>query len=78
MAERQTGTVAKVVGNKGFGFVKPDGADAGPDLFFHASAVSPREAFDTLTTTSRVSFVIQAETPDGRPRAVEIVKAGEI
>jgi cold shock CspA family protein len=67
----RTGTVAKVVGTKGFGFITPS-TEGSDDLFFHASATVPRELFDTLTAGAAVTYEFLSETSDGRPRAVNV------
>ncbi len=73
----QTGTVAKLILNKGFGFIKVSPAEQTiPDLFFHASATSPRELFDVLSVGDTVTYETSTETPDGRPRAVNVRRAG--
>jgi cold shock CspA family protein len=73
----QTGSVAKLILNKGFGFIKVQPAEqAIPDLFFHASATTPRELFDTLVVGDSVTYEVSAETPDGRPRAINVRRAG--
>lgn len=69
-----TGIVKKVVLNKGFGFIAPTDPEhnGGADLFFHASATSPRELFDNLSADTAVRFEIDTETRDNRPRAVNV------
>ena len=72
-----TGIVAKVIFNKGFGFITPKDKEQedAADLFFHASATVPRELFDTLEAGAAVKYDICAETKDGRPRAVNVRSA---
>lgn len=69
-----TGIVKKVVLNKGFGFISPtdQSHNGGIDLFFHASATSPRELFDNLSADTAVRFEIETAVRDGRPRAVNV------
>lgn len=49
-----TGQIARLVREKGFGFIKPD--DSEIEVFFHASALD-RGVFDTLQEGNRVRFV---------------------
>jgi cold shock protein len=64
-----TGTIQRVITEKGFGFIT--GAD-GKEYFFHSSAVAGT-SFDTLFTGQAVTFTI-GQGPKG-PRA-ENVKVG--
>lgn len=72
-----TGTVASLR-DKGFGFIVPDGAPGGGDLFFHSSALLGT-TFDALQEGQRVSF---DEEPDprnaSRQRAVNVRSLDEI
>ena len=69
-----TGTVSKVILNKGFGFITPADLSKsnGADLFFHASATNPRELFDNLSADTAVRFEIETSVRDSRPRAVNV------
>jgi cold shock protein len=49
-----TGVVKRVVGDKGFGFIRGD--SDGVEYFFHRSAVSGDVQFDELREGRRVSF----------------------
>ena len=60
--ERVTGVVARLVTDKGFGFIKPDAG--GDECFFHRTATTE---WDALTPGARVEFV-QGRGPKG-PRA---------
>ena len=62
-----TGTIKKVVADRGFGFVV--GEDA-KDYFFHRGALDTSLDFDRLTGGERVTFEIEA-SPKG-PRAVQV------
>ena len=56
--ESGTGTIAKKVDEKGFGFIKVDGAvEGGKDLFFHSNSCK-NTPFDELREGDRVSFEI--------------------
>jgi len=61
-----TGTVKKLVRDRGFGFVQ--GSD-GVELFFHRSAILG-EGFDALTEGQAVEFDV--EKGDNGPRAAHL------
>ncbi len=61
-----TGTVKKLVGDRGFGFIT---AQDGSELFFHHSAVQGA-AFDSLTEGQTVEF--DTERGDKGPRAANV------
>ena len=65
-----TGTVKKLVGDRGFGFIT---AQDGSELFFHRSAVQG-VTFDSLTAGQAVEFDI--ERGDKGPRAANVRLAG--
>ncbi|HVX63998.1 MAG TPA: cold shock domain-containing protein [Pirellulales bacterium] len=61
-----TGTIKKLVMDKGFGFIAMDN---GKDVFFHHSVVADQQ-FDNLTEGQRVEFEIQQGGDGGKgPRA---------
>ena len=62
-----TGTIKKVVKDKGFGFITPD--DPGKDLFVHHTGING-QGFRTLAEGARVSF--DAEAGDKGPKAVNV------
>jgi CspA family cold shock protein len=66
-----TGTIAKIIDDKGFGFIAPEGGEK--DLFFHARSVVGDVVFDDLREGDTVTF----ETEDGPkgPAAVNVEKA---
>ncbi|MHB8660402.1 MAG: cold-shock protein [Minisyncoccota bacterium] len=67
----QNGTVIKK-NDKGFGFIKVDGAAAGSkDLFFHSNELQ-NISFDELQEGDKVSFVI-GDSPKG-PNATGVNK----
>lgn len=51
-----TGTVKKVVAERGFGFIT---ADDGKEYFFHRTAVDPSLSFDRLSGGEKVEFEVQ-------------------
>ena len=62
-----TGTIKKVVADRGFGFIT--GSD-GKDYFFHRDALSASVDFDRLVGGEAVSFDIESN-PRG-PRAANV------
>jgi len=61
-----TGTVKKLVRERGFGFITPQD---GPEIFFHRSALQA-EGFDMLTEGQAVTFDV--ESGDKGPRAANM------
>jgi CspA family cold shock protein len=66
-----TGTIAKMIEDKGFGFIKPEAGDK--DLFFHARSVVGDVIFDDLREGDTVSYQVE-EGPKGLA-AVDVEKA---
>ncbi|MGC8633997.1 MAG: cold-shock protein [Candidatus Limnocylindrales bacterium] len=67
-----TGTVKKVVSDRGFGFIT---AEDGKEYFFHRSAVEASLDFDRLMGGERVTFEVEP-SPRG-PRAAHVRGAAE-
>lgn len=66
-----TGTVVNLKEDRGFGFIRPDGApNRGKDVFFHVSGCN--DGFNALAINDRVSYLIEAK--DGRDRAIHVKK----
>ncbi len=65
----QEGTIARVISDKGFGFIKRSGQEK--DLFFHSKEVENGK-FDELHEGDKVSFEV-ADSPKG-PNAVKVSK----
>jgi CspA family cold shock protein len=61
-----TGTIARLLIDKGFGFIRDDG---GTEHFFHRSAVR-QSVFELLRDGQRVEFTVE-ESPKG-PRAGDV------
>ena len=62
-----TGTIKKVVSDRGFGFIA---ADDGKEYFFHRSSLTSSLDFDRLFGGEKVSFEIE-QSPKG-PRATNV------
>ena len=65
-----TGTVAKFMDNKGFGFITPDGG--GKDIFVHHSDIK-MDGFKTLSPGQRVKYDLAQEAKG--PKASNVTKA---
>ena len=61
-----TGTVKWFNGQKGFGFIEPEGG--GQDVFVHISAVE-RAGMSTLNEGQKVSFDVVADRKTGKSSA---------
>jgi CspA family cold shock protein len=62
-----TGIIKRLNGEKGFGFITPDGGDK--DVFFHSSALVDI-TFDQLHEGDKVSF--DTEQAEKGPRATNV------
>jgi cold shock protein len=65
-----TGTIKKVISDRGFGFIT---ADDGKDYFFHRGALDSTLDFDRLMGGEKVEFDIE-QSPKG-PRAAHVRSA---
>ncbi|MFZ5854360.1 MAG: cold-shock protein [Chloroflexota bacterium] len=65
-----TGTIKKVVADRGFGFIT---AEDGKDYFFHRDGLERSLDFDRLVGGEKVSFEIES-SPRG-PRAAKVQAA---
>jgi CspA family cold shock protein len=63
-----TGTIKKVVTDKGFGFIVPD--DGSDDVFFHRSKLAPNLRFEDLREGEEVQF--QVRSGDKGPQAFDV------
>jgi len=63
-----TGTIKRIVRDKGFGFITPD--DGSDDVFFHRSRLAPRVEFDELREGEEVEF--QTRPGDKGPQAFNL------
>jgi CspA family cold shock protein len=64
--EMHTGTIKKVVRERGFGFISDTD---GRELFFHQSGIVDTQ-FDALKETDKVEFDVE-DSPKG-PRAINV------
>ena len=68
---RETGTVARFMDEKGFGFIKPD--SGGKDVFVHHSAIQG-SGFKSLAQGARVEVDLIEDLKG--PRAMNVVLMG--
>lgn len=65
-----TGTVKRVMSERGFGFIA---TDDGKEYFFHRNELAPSLDFDRLVGGEAVNFEVQPS--DKGPRAVQVQPA---
>ena len=63
------GTIKKIVGDRGFGFIRPDGYES--DLFCHATAVQGA-TFEDLREGQAVEFDVEHDPRRDSDRAVNV------
>lgn len=63
------GTIARVVSDRGFGFIKPDGES--DDVFFHHSSVA-NGGFDNLREGQTVEFEMGRDVRSNKARAENV------
>jgi CspA family cold shock protein len=63
-----TGTVKKLVSERGFGFIT---GEDGKDYFFHRSSLTASLDFDQLTGGEKVQFEIERDPKGARARDVQ-------
>jgi len=68
--DRREGSVARIVADRGFFFIRPHNAPGRASLFCHYKSLPPG-TFDDLQGGERVSFV-EGVDRDGRPCATEV------
>ena len=66
------GTIKKLVSDRGFGFIVPEGATDGKDLFFHSSDVQGT-AYDSLREGQKVSFELGRDERRGTTKATKVM-----
>ena len=65
-----TGQIKRLIGDRGFGFIKPD--SSADELFFHSSTVQDN-GFSTLQEGQHVEFEQEPDPRNpGRSRAVNV------
>jgi len=64
-----TGTIKKVVSERGFGFI---GADDGKEYFFHRDGLDTAVNFDSLRGGEKVTFDIEASQKGPRAQRVRL------
>ena len=70
-----TGTVKKLVSDRGFGFILPEGAaPTGKDLFFHRADVGGA-GYDALREGQKITFDVGTDERRGTPKAVKVQAA---
>jgi CspA family cold shock protein len=70
-----TGTIKKIVGDRGFGFIAPATPAAdGKDLFFHRADVGGN-GFDSLREGQAVTYVLGTDERRGSPKALQVKSA---
>jgi len=63
-----TGTIKRIVQDKGFGFITPD--DGTEEVFFHRSRLGPRAQFEDLREGDQVEF--QTRPGEKGPQAFNV------
>jgi CspA family cold shock protein len=70
---RQVGTVKFYNGQKGYGFMTPDGG--GNDVFVHVTAIE-QSGIGSIAEGSRISFDTEPDKRGKGPKAVNLQQAG--
>jgi len=65
------GTIKKLVTERGFGFILPDGEAASNDLFFHQSDVEGT-SYDALREGAQVTYEVGTDQRRGTPKATHV------
>jgi CspA family cold shock protein len=68
-AEMPTGTIKKLVSDRGFGFIA---AEDGREYFFHRTGLDPAVNFDSLAGGERVSFEIEPSQKGPRANRIKL------
>lgn len=56
IAARTSGTVTRIIGERGFGFIRPD--NGSEDVFFHFSATPSKSFFDEIQEGDAVQYEV--------------------
>ena len=66
------GTIKKLVNDRGFGFILPEGAAAdAKDLFFHRGDVQGT-GYDALREGDQVAYEVGTDERRGTPKAMQV------
>ena len=66
------GTIKKLVSDRGFGFILPEGeTESGKDLFFHRTDVQGT-GYDALREGERVTYELGKDERRGTPKATQV------
>jgi len=69
------GTIKKLVSERGFGFILPEGsAETGNDLFFHRSDVQGA-GYESLREGQKVTYDLGRDERRGTPKAANVQSA---
>jgi CspA family cold shock protein len=64
-----TGSIARVVRDRGFGFIR---TERGDEVFFHATGVTGETPFDYLNEGQTVTYEVEQDTRGRGQRAVNV------
>ena len=67
-----TGTIVRLVRDRGFGFIK---AENGSEIFFHATGVTGGTPYDNLQEGQMVTYEPERDTRGRGERAVKVTPA---
>jgi cold shock protein len=67
-----TGTIVRLVRDRGFGFIR---TESGTEIFFHASGVTGNTPYDNLSEGQRVTFEPSQDNRGRGERAVNVQPA---
>ncbi|MEA3137206.1 MAG: cold shock protein [Thermoplasmata archaeon] len=66
------GTIKKLVSDRGFGFILPEGAaPTGADLFFHRADVGGA-GYDALREGQKATYEVGKDERRGTPKAIKV------
>ncbi len=68
------GTIKKLVTDRGFGFIVPEGEQNGNDLFFHRNDVQGA-GYDALREGDQVAYDLGTDARRGTPKADNVRSA---
>jgi cold shock CspA family protein len=66
------GTIKNLVSDRGFGFIAPEGAANGNDLFFHRSDVANTTTYEQLRVGQDVEYDLGRDQRRGTPKATNV------